>query len=194
MKRPTLRIRALEPSDAADLHAILQSPEGMLETARIPTTTKQWVEEKLLRTSVDRHMIGAEIDGRIVGFAGLEVMGNPKMRHAATYWTAVRDDFRGQGIGGALLDAILDLADKWLGLVRIELHVNETNARGLALYRKKGFVEEGRLRAAIMRAGKLVDTIVMGRVVAPPAIGAAPGRSPRPTSLRSAKARTKKRR
>jgi L-phenylalanine/L-methionine N-acetyltransferase len=171
-----MKIRALEPTDAADLHAILQSPEGMLETGRIPTTTMQWVEEKLLRTSAERHMIGAEIDGRVVGFAGLEMMANPKMRHAATYWTAVRDDFRGRGIGGALLDAVLDLADKWLGLVRIELHVNETNERGLALYRKKGFVEEGRLRSAIMRDGKLVDTIVMGRVVAPPAIGSPPRR------------------
>lgn len=167
-----MKLRALEPTDAADLHAILQSPEGMLETARIPTTSRQWVEEKLLgRASPDRHLLGAEVDGHVVGFAGIEVMGNPKMRHAATYWTAVRDDWRGRGVGGALLDAVIELADKWLGLVRIELHVNAANARAIALYAKRGFVEEGRLRSSVMRDGVLVDTLVMGRVVAPPAVG-----------------------
>jgi L-phenylalanine/L-methionine N-acetyltransferase len=185
-----IRIRALEVTDADDVHAILQGPEGMLETARVPTTTKHWVEEKFLRQTPERHMLAAEIDGRVVGFAGLDVMTNPKMRHCATYWTAVRDDFRGKGIGGALLDAIIDLADKWLGLVRLELHVNETNARGIALYRKKGFVEEGRLKAAILRDGRFVDTIVMGRVVAPPAVGV--GARPGPGLAEAGKRRRKK--
>ena len=34
---------------------------------------------------------------------------------------AVRDDYAGQGVGRQLMNAVLDLADNWLGLTRVEL-------------------------------------------------------------------------
>jgi L-phenylalanine/L-methionine N-acetyltransferase len=36
---------------------------------------------------------------------------------------AVRDDWQGRGIGTALMEAALDLADNWLDLTRVELSV-----------------------------------------------------------------------
>jgi putative acetyltransferase len=44
----------------------------------------------------------------------------------ATIW-------QGEGIGTALLRAALELADDWLGLTRIELHVHTDDAAGIAL-------------------------------------------------------------
>lgn len=43
----------------------------------------------------------------------------------------------------ALLTKILDLADNWLMLERVELGVLETNSKAKSLYEKLGFVEEG---------------------------------------------------
>ncbi|VEB44803.1 putative acetyltransferase YhhY [Chromobacterium violaceum] len=60
--------------------------------------------------------------------------------------------------------AIIDLADNWLGLIRIELKVIHDNARAIALYEKFGFEYEGRLRQEQLRAGKLEDVLVMGRL------------------------------
>ena len=54
---------------------------------------------------------------------------------------AVHDDWAGRGVGTALMQAALDLADNWLGLTRVELTVWADNQAALALYRKAGFVE-----------------------------------------------------
>src|SRR5215216_6062734 len=45
---------------------------------------------------------------------------------------AVHDDWQGKGIGTALMEAALDLADNWLNLTRIELRVYTDNAAGVA--------------------------------------------------------------
>jgi putative acetyltransferase len=41
---------------------------------------------------------------------------------------AVRDDWQSRGVGTALMEAALDLADNWLNLTRIELSVYTDNA------------------------------------------------------------------
>lgn len=76
----------------------------------------------------------------------------------------VRDDWAGKGVGSALMAAALDLADNWLNLHRIELTVFVDNEAALALYRKFGFVEEGRARDYAFRQGRYVDVFYMARV------------------------------
>jgi len=62
------------------------------------------------------------------------------------------------------MEAILDLADNWLNLSRLELEVMVDSEAALNLYRHSGFEVEGRKRRAIFRAGQCVDTFVMGRL------------------------------
>ncbi len=74
----------------------------------------------------------------------------------------VAREWRGCGVGTALLRASIDRgrAD---GLHKLSLEVFPHNAAGLALYRKVGFVQEGRRVKHIRRTnGELWDTIVMG--------------------------------
>jgi ribosomal protein S18 acetylase RimI-like enzyme len=71
-------------------------------------------------------------------------------------------DWRGRGAGSALVMAAVDMAREQ-GLHKLCLEVFAHNTAGIALYRKCGFVEEGRRTRQYRRAsGELWDTIVMG--------------------------------
>jgi L-phenylalanine/L-methionine N-acetyltransferase len=77
---------------------------------------------------------------------------------------AVHDDHRGQGIGSALMEAAVDLADNGLNILRIELEVYTDNEAALRLYKKFGFAIEGTLVRNTFRAGQYVDAYVMARL------------------------------
>jgi RimJ/RimL family protein N-acetyltransferase len=71
-------------------------------------------------------------------------------------------DWRGRGVGSALLLAAIDWARDH-GLHKLSLEVFAHNGSAIALYRKSGFVEEGRRIRQYRRAsGELWDSIIMG--------------------------------
>jgi putative acetyltransferase len=84
--------------------------------------------------------------------------------HVGMFHIAVNAEHHGKGIGTALITKILDLADNWLMLERVELGVVVTNPRAQALYERHGFVVEGVKRGAIRSAGKYVDEVIMSRL------------------------------
>jgi L-phenylalanine/L-methionine N-acetyltransferase len=63
-----------------------------------------------------------------------------------------------------LMAALLDTADNWLNLKRLELEVYTDNHRAIALYQGFGFVMEGTHQAVAFREGVYVDSHVMARV------------------------------
>lgn len=67
-----------------------------------------------------------------------------------------------RGLGTEATRLVLRFGFDELGLHRIQLTVNGFNERGLATYRKVGFVEEGRSREAIFRSGTWHDQVHMG--------------------------------
>jgi putative acetyltransferase len=76
------------------------------------------------------------------------------------------------------MQALCDVADRWIGVLRLELSVYCDNARAIALYRRFGFEIEGRYRGYVLRDGAYIDAFAMARLhPAPPAIapGAASG-------------------
>lgn len=78
---------------------------------------------------------------------------------------AVQSDRRGQGIGGALLTAAIDTAERWHDVRRIELEVYVDNAVAIALYERHGFVRENLARGYALRDGSFVDVLLMARLV-----------------------------
>ena len=76
----------------------------------------------------------------------------------------VHDAWTGQGIGTALLTALLDTADRWLGIWRVQLTVYVDNAPAIRLYERFGFEVEGTHRAYALRDGRYVDAHVMARL------------------------------
>jgi RimJ/RimL family protein N-acetyltransferase len=75
---------------------------------------------------------------------------------------AVAREWRGRGVGTALLAAAIDWANE-RNLHKLSLSVFAHNASAVALYRKVGFIEEGRRVKHYRRAsGELWDAIEMG--------------------------------
>jgi ribosomal protein S18 acetylase RimI-like enzyme len=70
--------------------------------------------------------------------------------------------WRGRGVGSALMQAAIGLAREQ-NLHKLSLEVFAHNTAAIALYRKCGFVEEGRRTRQYRRAsGELWDSIIMG--------------------------------
>ena len=72
--------------------------------------------------------------------------------------------YQGKGVGSALMAAAVDLAENYLGLIRLQLEVYPDNFPGIALYEKFGFEREGVMRGFAFRDGAYVDVIVMARL------------------------------
>ena len=86
----------------------------------------------------------AEVNGRIVGQAGIESLGKTdKVKHRADFGISIDEEYWGLGIGRALTRACIELA-KQAGYAQLELQAVADNAHALALYESEGFVEFGR--------------------------------------------------
>ena len=106
------------------------------------------------------------IDGTIVAVTDGEIVGeinvDPSWMGFGEIGMFVAADWRGRGVGSALVAAAIELA-RARGLHKLALSVFPHNDAAIALYRKFGFVEEGRLVQHVRRAnGELWDLIEMG--------------------------------
>lgn len=102
----------------------------------------RFLKEKL--ESAREIEICAVADGRIVGSAGIECVGEKrKTRHRAELGISILQAYWGLGIGRALTQACIECA-KNAGYAQLELDVLAENERAAALYRSLGFIEFGR--------------------------------------------------
>ncbi|WEX77745.1 GNAT family N-acetyltransferase [Sinorhizobium numidicum] len=158
-----LSIRAACIGDWEALAALRDLPGVRAGTLRLPFAppeqTRKWLEN-LAETDT---IIVAELEGRIVGIAGLH-RHKGRRQHAAELGMSVHDDYRRRGIGKALLNELVDAADRWLGISRVELTVFTDNEAAIALYRQAGFVKEGVLKSYALRDGVLADVLAMARL------------------------------
>jgi RimJ/RimL family protein N-acetyltransferase len=100
----------------------------------------------------------AVADGRVIGMLHVDVS-----RHGfGEFGMLVDRGWRGRGAGSALVQATVEWARDH-GLHKLCLEVFAHNSAAIALYRKYGFMEEGRRIKQYRRdSGELWDSIVMG--------------------------------
>ena len=159
-----IEIRAAEPSDAEAIHEILSCPGVFANTLQLPWRSFELRREWLTQAKPDVHRLVAIVDQRVVGDLGLHQEQNHRRRDCAWMGMSVHDDFQGRGVGSALMAAMIELADNWLDVRRIELVVYTDNAVAVHLYEKFGFVVEGTGRQFARRAGGFVDAYYMARL------------------------------
>lgn len=160
-----ITIRRAEPADAEALWKCYTAPLVVRNTLQLPYRSIESVRERLAKSAEGDHLLVAVVDGEVVGSIGLHAATRPRLRHKADIGMMVRDDWQGKGVGTAMMQAVIDLADKWLNLTRIELTVYTDNEPAIALYRKFGFEIEGILHKFAFRDGEFVDAYTMARII-----------------------------
>jgi putative acetyltransferase len=162
-KPDDLEIRSVRVSDAEAIAALANLPGYRAGTLRLPFQTIEGTRARLENRSPTSVSLVATVGSQIVGNAGLQ-RHEGRQIHVGHIGMGVHDDFTGRGIGTALMAALVDTADNWLQIKRLELTVYADNAPAVALYRKFGFETEGTLRAFAYRDGAYADAYTMARL------------------------------
>ncbi len=151
--------------------------EGMLDLVEKVVNEGVWLgsqppfdraerRERLLASLADERAVNlvatpGEPDQTVVGHLGLRVAPYG----VADFGMSVAPDWRRRGVGGALVAAAIEAA-RARGAHKLSLQVWPHNGPARRLYRRFGFVEEGRLRRHYARRnGELWDAIIMGLVL-----------------------------
>ena len=159
-------VRRTEPTDYEALQRLFSGPRVISGTLQLPFPSAEMWRQRLSEPQDGMFSLVACVDDEVVGEISLHASPTRwRMRHVASIGMAVRDDWQGKGVGTVLMQAVLDLADNWLNLTRIELRVYTDNTPAIALYEKFGFEIEGTHRRMAFRNGEYVDGYSMARVV-----------------------------
>lgn len=120
----------------------------------------------LLKTNDRETMLVAETRNQIVGWIVFRSPGRARLSHTGSIGMMIDKDFRNMGIGKLLIKGILDWATSNPLIEKVCLGVFSTNERAVALYKKMGFIEEGRkIKEFKLDNGEYVDDILMYRFV-----------------------------
>jgi len=166
-----IQIRPVVPDDAtaliAHLKALAHEPGINIPLAPEEITLTVPEERERLASFDDNPralMLVAMRGDELLGELSVRGLSNRRaVQHVATLGMSVSADARGQGVGGALVEAALEWATEH-GFTRIELYVYARNAPAIALYEKHGFVTEGRRKHFIRSGDEFLDDLVMARV------------------------------
>ena len=160
---PGLVIRAADPEDVPALAEIANEPGYRWGTLRLPYQSLEQTRRWFAGLGGHETILVAELDEQVVGNGGLHRQAG-RRQHTAVLGMGVRDAFQRRGIGTAILAALVDTADNWLDLRRLELTVYADNAVAVTLYERFGFEREGLLRAYAFRGGRYTDAVPMARL------------------------------
>lgn len=162
---PRLRLRELVPADAPALFGILADVDAMRWFGSDPPVHVDQVEQLIAAFAAGRQLpspgtrwgIERRRDGRLVGSCGL-FRWNRAWQSCVVGYELARDAW-GAGLMRESLSAVLRWGFEHMDLHRVEAQVHPENDRSIALLRRLGFVEEGRLREAGFWLGAHHDLI-----------------------------------
>jgi ribosomal protein S18 acetylase RimI-like enzyme len=181
----SVTIRSACPDDALDLLAlgravIAESVYGAVTTDEFDFTEEQ--ERAWIRRHLDdpaRVLLVAEISRQVIGMLAVESGQLKRLAHRAVLHMSVKPEWRSRGVGIALLESAIEWARTHPVIEKLCLAVFATNSRAIGLYRKLGFIEEGR-RPREIKFGpdQYVDDIQMYRYVKAGRASSSPHASP----------------
>lgn len=125
---------------------------------------KNWIEKVSLSSKEKYFTFEAKIDSvfqkiGLIGFTEIDFINR-----SVCVGGHILEDFTGRGYGKKMYEGIFDICYNIWGMNRVWLLVLKDNFRGISLYKKVGFEEEGVLRQAIFKNGNYVDYILMSKI------------------------------
>ena len=105
----------------------------------------------------------AEVNDVVAGWCDVIRSDRPVFRHCGFLGIGLVAQYRGLGIGRALMTAAIEAAFA-RGMTRIELTVRADNARAISLYKHLGFLTEGHLRQHMLVDGAFHESLVMALI------------------------------
>jgi RimJ/RimL family protein N-acetyltransferase len=162
----TINLRAVERHDVPLIHRWFNDPVvmngwGWSAPARSIQHVASQVEEWLAREIAfgrPEALIAESLAGDPIGLVIVRV-DRPEAR-SVELSLLVEADRRGEGFGSDMMETTLEACFAGWGIHRVGVRVEADNERALALYRRLGFTEEGRLRQAAFRDGRHGDVLL----------------------------------
>ncbi|MEV6069718.1 ribosomal protein S18-alanine N-acetyltransferase [Nocardia sp. NPDC052001] len=127
----TIRIEPMRPADAVRCAEL----EQLLFPEDDPWHEVSFLSE--LAASHNRYITARDADGRMIGYAGIALLGTDDQPEAEIHTIGVDPELHRGGVGTQLLHAMLAEAGRRGGPVFLEVRTDNTAA--IALYEKYGF-------------------------------------------------------
>lgn len=164
-------VRTAQPDDAEAMLAYIQPVAEeteffVLQPDEFPyrEDERTWIQDHLDHPA--KILLLAEAAGTIIGNVSFEAGPHRRIAHRGNLGISVVKDWRGRGVGTALLQSFLEWAESNPVVEKVCLEVFDTNTNAIRLYQRLGFVEEGRKTKDIKRGDEdYVDTVTMFRFV-----------------------------
>lgn len=165
-------IRTAQPEDAETLLAYIrpvaeETEFFVIEPDEFPATVDEertWIQDHLDHPG--KIILLAEAGGAIIGSVTFETGSFRRVSHRGNLGLAVVREWRERGVGTVLLRALLEWAESSPTVEKVCLDVFAINEPAIRLYKKLGFIEEGRRARDIKRGpDDYVDTLMMYRFV-----------------------------
>lgn len=160
---PNIVIRHIEDRDYEAVAAIYQDENVMANTTQVPFRTGDFWRGFYRADNPQNVELVAVCDGTITGHLGILLNRNIRRRHVASFGVAVHPAYHGMGVGKAMMTELLNLADNWLNLIKVELAVNSENQIAIGLYKKFGFEVEGEAKYDVYHGGRYGHSLKMAR-------------------------------
>ena len=122
-------------------------------------------EEAFIESNISKDntlFLVAEIEDQIIGNLNFSGGIRARTRHAGEFGVSVLKEYWGQGLGGELITYLIDWAKSSPVITKINLQVRTDHHRGIKLYKKFGFAEEGYKRKEILIEGQYYDMLLLG--------------------------------
>jgi L-amino acid N-acyltransferase YncA len=161
----SIQLRAVQLTDAAAIADIYghHVSHGTASFDTEPPTVEDWA--KKIHEIVNRRwpFIVAEIDGDVAGYTyTTQFRDRPAYLHTCENSIYVRAELRGQGLGHALLQALLPAA-KAAGFLQMVAVIGGGEPASVALHRAHGFRDAGRMHNVGLKFGRWLDSVYMQR-------------------------------
>lgn len=157
-------IRPARPRDAARFDRMWRGllDEGWVRSQPLTDPARHY-RSLFKRSSTSRGLwLVATVGDEVIGHLAITREEHPATEHVATLGLGVSPDWRGKGVASALMAEAIRWA-RSVGARKVILTVFPDNLPAVRLYRKFGFVDEGRFVKHVNKDYGYRDEILMGR-------------------------------